>query len=57
MVQLNPPAHIMEVVRGPLLLTVPSALNWLVSIATAIAGWTMTFLLFSRTRHRIAYWI
>jgi len=56
-VQFNPFTHILEVARSPLLLTVPTALNWVVAVATAIAGWTMTFLLFSRTRHRIAYWI
>jgi ABC-type polysaccharide/polyol phosphate export permease len=57
LVQLNPLTYIMEVVRAPLLLNAPSALNWMVAIASAIAGWIMTFALFSRTRHRIAYWI
>jgi lipopolysaccharide transport system permease protein len=56
-VRFNPLTHIIEVVRGPLLLQTGSVENWAVAIATPLLGWTMTFLLFARTRHRIAFWI
>lgn len=56
-VRLNPLFHIMEVLRGPLLLSVPSAANWIVAVATACVGWTLLMLLFARSRERIPYWL
>lgn len=53
----NPLFHILEVVRAPFLLSLPTLTNWLVAIATAIVGWALTILLFARTRKRIAYWL
>jgi lipopolysaccharide transport system permease protein len=57
LVRFNPLTHIIEVVRAPLLLQTGSVENWAVAIATPLLGWTVTFLLFARTRHRIAFWI
>jgi lipopolysaccharide transport system permease protein len=56
-VRLNPLTHVIEVVRAPLLQQAGAAESWAVAAATALIGWTATFLLFARTRHRIAYWI
>jgi lipopolysaccharide transport system permease protein len=56
-VSYNPLYHIVEVFRGPLLLEVPTATNWLVALGTAIAGWLVLILLFARTRARIPYWL
>jgi lipopolysaccharide transport system permease protein len=53
----NPLYHVIEVFRAPLLLSVPSTVNWLVAIGTAVAGWLMLFLLFARTRKRIPFWL
>lgn len=56
-VLLNPLAHILQVVRAPLLEGPPSTLNWLVVIGTAVVGWSGTLLLFARTRSRVPYWL
>jgi lipopolysaccharide transport system permease protein len=53
----NPFAHLLEVVRAPLLLEPPSALSWWVVTIMAILGWTATMLLFARTRKRIPFWL
>jgi homopolymeric O-antigen transport system permease protein len=57
LISLNPLYHMIEVFRAPLLLTMPSALNWLVAIGSAVIGWTFLFLLFARTRKRIPFWL
>ncbi len=54
---LNPFAHILEVVRAPLMLEVPSATNWLVAAGVGIVGWVLVLLLFARTRSRVPYWL
>lgn len=56
-VSLNPLYHIMQVLRGPLLLSFPSAANWLVALGTACIGWLLMILLFARCRERIPYWL
>ncbi|MGB5157406.1 MAG: ABC transporter permease [Desulfobacterales bacterium] len=53
----NPFFHLIEIVRAPLLGTLPSALNWQVSAALAMAGWGFTILFYGRFRSRIAYWL
>lgn len=53
----NPFFHLIEIVRAPLLGTLPSALNWQVSIVMALAGWFITVLFYGRIRSRIAYWL
>jgi lipopolysaccharide transport system permease protein len=57
LISLNPLYHVIEVFRAPLLLTAPSALNWLMAIGTAVIGWIFLFLLFARTRKRIPFWL
>ena len=56
-IQLNPFAHILEVVRTPLMQGVPSMTNLVVAAGVALAGWCLVLLLFARTRSRIAYWL
>jgi lipopolysaccharide transport system permease protein len=53
----NPFYHLIEIVRAPLLGSLPSALDWQVSLILAAAGWLMTVLLYGRFRSRIAYWL
>jgi len=36
---------------------VPSLTSWLVVLVVAIVGWGFTLLVFSRLRHRVAYWL
>jgi ABC-type polysaccharide/polyol phosphate export permease len=56
-VRLNPLAHFLEVVRTPLLGTVPPALSWAVVAGVTVAGSAVSLLLFARYRWRIAYWL
>jgi lipopolysaccharide transport system permease protein len=53
----NPLAHLIGIVRVPLLGAAPSAGSWLYAIAMAIVGWSVAFLFFSRFRTRIPYWL
>lgn len=53
----NPFFHLIEIVRAPLLGSLPSALNWQVGIVLAVAGWIFTILFYGRFRSRIAYWL
>ena len=53
----NPFFHLIEIVRAPLLGSLPSALNWQVSIIFAVVGWLIAVLFYGRFRSRIAYWL
>lgn len=53
----NPFHHLLEIVRAPLLGSLPTDLNWIVSAGLAVVGWTIAILLFGRYKHRIAYWL
>ena len=56
-VYLNPFHHIIEVCRAPLLGNTPDLLSWYVTIALAVLFTVLALALFSRYRHRIAYWV
>jgi len=53
----NPFFHLIEIVRAPLLGSLPTALNWQLSIIFAVLGWFITVLFYGRFRSRIAYWL
>jgi ABC-type polysaccharide/polyol phosphate export permease len=53
----NPFAHMIALVRDPLLGGTPSLNDWLVVLAMAVFGWIGTFLFFARFRARIVYWL
>jgi lipopolysaccharide transport system permease protein len=53
----NPIYHFIEIIRSPLLGTPANLLSWLASILLMLAGCTLTFILFSRFRSRISYWL
>jgi ABC-type polysaccharide/polyol phosphate export permease len=55
--QFNPFYHLLELIRAPLLGTAPSVTSWLVVLVIAVVGWGFTLLVFSRLRHRVAYWL
>lgn len=57
LVDPNPFYHLLSIVRAPLLNQYPSLLNWLVSIGIALFGWSLTIIIYSLYRHRIAYWL
>jgi ABC-type polysaccharide/polyol phosphate export permease len=55
-VELNPLYHVLDVVRGPLVGSVPEATSYGVMIGMTIGGWWLTYAMFKRFRKRIAYW-
>lgn len=54
---LNPLAHVLDLVRLPLLNQVPTRISFLIVIAMGAIGWTVSFLLFARFRARIPFWL
>lgn len=56
-VEMNPFYHLIEVVRMPLLGHAPPASSWMATLVIGAIGWVITFLIFSRFRKRIAYWL
>jgi ABC-type polysaccharide/polyol phosphate export permease len=55
--EANPLFHLVDVVRSPLLGAAPSALSYTFLAVTALAGWALTFDVYSRFRRRLAYWL
>jgi ABC-type polysaccharide/polyol phosphate export permease len=53
----NPLVYLLDVVRSPLLGNFPSAMSWVVNIYMALIGCTISFILFSMARSRIAFWV
>ena len=53
----NPLYHMIEIVRAPLLGSMPTMTNWLVSIAMAVFGWIFTLVIYGRYKNRISYWL
>lgn len=56
-VEYNPLAYLIEVVRGPLIGQMPSPLTWGVTIGMAAIGLPFALLLTGRYLKRIPYWI
>jgi ABC-2 type transport system permease protein len=53
----NPLYHFVEIFRAPLLGRAIAPETWMVVATITVVGWLFTFLLFSRMRNRIAYWV
>ncbi len=53
----NPLYHLLEIGRGPLLGYLPTAMNWQVSIASAVGAAILGTLVFSADRRSTLYWI
>jgi len=53
----NPLAHVLDLVRLPLLNQVPAPNSFLIVIAMGLVGWAGTFLLFARFRARVPFWL
>lgn len=54
---LNPFFHLLSIVRDPLLGSIPSAMNWLVSVIMAIVGWIIALAFFNQYSKKISYWL
>jgi ABC-type polysaccharide/polyol phosphate export permease len=57
LIKLNPVVHMLNVFRGPLLGQGFSESSALFLVATAVGGWALTLLLFSRVRRRIVHYV
>lgn len=55
-VQLNPIYRLIDVVRTPLLGTVPTTASYAAALAITAVGWSFAFVIFRRFRTRISYW-
>jgi ABC-type polysaccharide/polyol phosphate export permease len=55
-VHLNPIYHCIEVARAPLLGSAPTLGNYVVVVALAVVGCSVTYWAFERFRERIPYW-
>ena len=54
---LNPFFYLVEIVRAPLLGSIPPLSVWLATIGITLSGWVVAFYFFQRFRWRIAYWV
>lgn len=56
-VGLNPLYHLISIVRDPLLGELPSLNSWIAVGLITVVGWTVTYILYSKFRKRIPYWV
>jgi ABC-type polysaccharide/polyol phosphate export permease len=56
-VDFNPFFHLVEVVRAPLLNTMPSTLNYVVVLAMLAVGTAFSLSFYKLNAHRISYWL
>lgn len=54
---INPFYTLLEVVRGPLLGHAPSVLIWLSAVGYSVLVGGLSWLIFVRARHRVAFWV
>jgi ABC-type polysaccharide/polyol phosphate export permease len=56
-VDLNYLFHLVDILRSPLLGERPAVTSYAVTIAGAVLGWMITFMVYARFRRRIAFWL
>jgi lipopolysaccharide transport system permease protein len=57
LLQLNPFAAFLSMVRDPLLGLAPTPQSWAIVALVTVLGWIVAFLMFARFRGRITYWL
>lgn len=57
LLDLNPAYYLLEIIRAPLLGSMPTVTNWLVVGVMAILGWGVALFFYGRYKRRIAYWL
>ena len=57
LLELNPFFHFLELLRNPLLGTVPSINSWLIVTLITIVCWVIAIFIFFRFKNRLAYWL
>lgn len=53
----NPLVYLLDIVRSPLLGAFPSPTAWVFNLVMAICGCILSFLVFSKVRSRIVFWV
>lgn len=53
----NPLAYWLALVRDPLMGNPPTAGTWIVSLLIAVVGWSLALWMTGRKRHRLPYWV
>ncbi len=56
-VEYNPLAYLIDIVRQPLVGEAPAALTWGVAIGMAVVGWALALAFTGRYHKRIPYWV
>jgi len=56
-VDFNPMAHLIDLVRAPLIGEYPPMLSWEVAVGLAIVGWVFALAMTGRYLKRIPYWV
>jgi homopolymeric O-antigen transport system permease protein len=49
--------HFVDIIRSPLLGRAPSAQTYVMVLACTVIGWTTMFIIYSRFRRRLPYWL
>ena len=57
LLEFNPFFHFLEILRGPLLGTIPSMMSWIIVISITLASWVIGLIIFFQFRDRLAYWL
>ena len=55
--KLNPLVYLIDIVRAPLLGQLPAIASWYVNFSMFVIGFLITFILFSKVRTRIVFWV
>ena len=55
--RLNPLSYFVEIVRDPILGTIPDMLTYGAVVFMAVVGWGLTYWLTHTKGHRLAYWV
>lgn len=56
-VDLNPFAYLIEIIRAPLMGSAPSIRVWIVTVVMTLVGWFVALVLTGRYHKRIPYWL
>lgn len=57
MIKYNPLMYFIDIIRDPLLGKLPSLNSWMVACTITALGLISSFVIFSRVRHRIPFWV
>ena len=57
LLEFNPFFHFLELLRGPLLGSVPSMMSWIIVISITFVSWVIAIIFFFRFKDRLVYWL